>query len=165
MSSQFFIFSGFYCRLLGTPNEEVWPGVSKLMNWHEYPQWSPQNLSTSVPNLDKDGLDLLAVSWLLIIWRWLKFKMFIFIWWLTLAWHLCFAANVAVWALKADLSKESYGTSLLWWSEQGLSLNRAMWMRNLILACNRSSLANCVSASLKHTSSHVNCVCSTKNLF
>jgi len=47
-------------RLLGTPNEEVWPGVSKLMNWHEYPQWSPQNLSTSVPNLDKDGLDLLA---------------------------------------------------------------------------------------------------------
>ncbi|KAF6174205.1 hypothetical protein GIB67_033737 [Kingdonia uniflora] len=46
-------------RLLGTPNEEVWPGVSKLMNWHEYPQWSPKNLSTAVPNLDIDGLDLL----------------------------------------------------------------------------------------------------------
>ncbi|KAL6999310.1 Cyclin-dependent kinase B2-2 [Sarracenia purpurea var. burkii] len=46
-------------RLLGTPNEEVWPGVSKLRNWHEYPQWSPQKLSSIVPNLDEDGLDLL----------------------------------------------------------------------------------------------------------
>ncbi|CAI0628182.1 unnamed protein product [Linum tenue] len=46
-------------RLLGTPNEEVWPGVSNLVNWHEYPQWSPQSLSTAVPTLDKDGLDLL----------------------------------------------------------------------------------------------------------
>lgn len=52
-----------WCRLLGTPNEEVWPGVSNLMNWHEYPQWKAQNLSKAVPNLDKDGLDLLYVSW------------------------------------------------------------------------------------------------------
>ncbi|KAH9759795.1 cyclin-dependent kinase B2-2 [Citrus sinensis] len=36
-------------RLLGTPNEKVWPGVSSLMNC----------LATAVPNLDKDGLDLL----------------------------------------------------------------------------------------------------------
>ncbi|KAL3734450.1 hypothetical protein ACJRO7_023755 [Eucalyptus globulus] len=47
-------------RLLGTPNEKMWPGVSSLMNWHEYPQWKPQSLSTAVPNLDKDGLDLLS---------------------------------------------------------------------------------------------------------
>ncbi|CAH9087054.1 unnamed protein product [Cuscuta europaea] len=47
-------------RLLGTPNEEVWPGVSKLVNWHEYPQWKPQPLSSAVPNLDEDGLNLLA---------------------------------------------------------------------------------------------------------
>ncbi|KAG7037976.1 Cyclin-dependent kinase B2-2 [Cucurbita argyrosperma subsp. argyrosperma] len=47
-------------RLLGTPNEKVWPGVSKLMNWHEYPQWNPQSLSTAVPNLDDKALDLLA---------------------------------------------------------------------------------------------------------
>ncbi|KAI3921829.1 hypothetical protein MKX01_005518 [Papaver californicum] len=46
-------------RLLGTPNEERWPGVSKLMNWHEYPQWSPQKLSSAVPNLDEAGQDLL----------------------------------------------------------------------------------------------------------
>jgi cyclin-dependent kinase len=49
-------------RLLGTPNEEMWPGVSNLMNWHEYPQWKPQSLSSAVTNLDKDGLDLLSVS-------------------------------------------------------------------------------------------------------
>lgn len=62
------------CRLLGTPNEKVWPGVSKLMNWHEYPQWNPQSLSTAVPNLDDKALDLLAVSDLLkcfLLCRWM----------------------------------------------------------------------------------------------
>ncbi|KAK1313103.1 Cyclin-dependent kinase B2-2 [Acorus calamus] len=47
-------------RLLGTPNEEVWPGVSKLANWHEFPQWKPRELSCVVPHLDADGLDLLS---------------------------------------------------------------------------------------------------------
>ncbi|KAK3014332.1 hypothetical protein RJ639_008925, partial [Escallonia herrerae] len=47
-------------RLLGTPNEQVWPGVSQLKNWHEYPQWKPKPLSSAVPNLDQDGIDLLA---------------------------------------------------------------------------------------------------------
>ncbi|KAK6245982.1 hypothetical protein SCA6_009072 [Theobroma cacao] len=47
-------------RLLGTPNEQVWPGVSLLPNWHDYPQWSPQGLSSAVPNLDDDGLHLLS---------------------------------------------------------------------------------------------------------
>ncbi|KAF9602043.1 hypothetical protein IFM89_024800 [Coptis chinensis] len=47
-------------RLLGTPNEDIWPGVSKLMNWHEYPQWTPQKLSSAVPTLGEDGLDLLS---------------------------------------------------------------------------------------------------------
>lgn len=49
-------------RLLGTPNEEIWPGVSKLVNWHEYPQWSPKPMSSAVPGLDQDGLNLLTVS-------------------------------------------------------------------------------------------------------
>ncbi|CAH1430926.1 unnamed protein product [Lactuca virosa] len=47
-------------RLLGTPNEEIWPGVSKLKDWHEYPQWKPKPISTCVPNLDDDGLNLLS---------------------------------------------------------------------------------------------------------
>ncbi|KAL6858939.1 hypothetical protein ACP4OV_017941 [Aristida adscensionis] len=46
-------------KVLGTPNEEVWPGVSKLRDWHVYPQWKPTNLSSVVPGLDADGLDLL----------------------------------------------------------------------------------------------------------
>ncbi|KAI5055827.1 hypothetical protein GOP47_0029348 [Adiantum capillus-veneris] len=47
-------------RLLGTPDEIVWPGVSKLRDWHVYPQWKQQKLSTIVPNLGTDGVDLLA---------------------------------------------------------------------------------------------------------
>lgn len=47
-------------RLLGTPNEQMWPGVSKLANWHEYPQWTPKSLSSVVTNLDTDGIDLLS---------------------------------------------------------------------------------------------------------
>ncbi|KAL8140746.1 hypothetical protein V2J09_006767 [Rumex salicifolius] len=48
-------------RLLGTPNETVWPGVTKLKDWHEYPQWSPRPLSTAVPDLDEEGLNLLSM--------------------------------------------------------------------------------------------------------
>ncbi|KVI05206.1 hypothetical protein Ccrd_016525 [Cynara cardunculus var. scolymus] len=47
-------------RMLGTPNEEIWPGVSNLKDWHEYPQWKPKLISTSVPNLSRDGLNLLS---------------------------------------------------------------------------------------------------------
>ncbi|KAL9265102.1 Cyclin-dependent kinase B2-1-like protein [Drosera capensis] len=47
-------------RLLGTPNEKVWPGVTSLRDWHVYPQWRPQELSSAVPGLDEEGLDLLA---------------------------------------------------------------------------------------------------------
>ncbi|XP_042476240.1 cyclin-dependent kinase B1-1-like [Macadamia integrifolia] len=47
-------------RLLGTPTEEQWPGVSGLRDWHEYPQWKPQNLARAVPSLEPDGVDLLS---------------------------------------------------------------------------------------------------------
>lgn len=49
------------CRLLGTPTEEVWPGVSSLKDWHVYPKWEPQNLARAVPSLGPDGVDLLSV--------------------------------------------------------------------------------------------------------
>ena len=29
-------------KLLGTPSEEQWPGVSRLRDWHDFPQWRPQ---------------------------------------------------------------------------------------------------------------------------
>lgn len=51
----------FWCRLLGTPSEKQWPGVSSLRDWHVYPQWEPQNLARAVPSLGADGVDLLLV--------------------------------------------------------------------------------------------------------
>jgi len=48
-------------RILGTPNEQVWPGVSQLPDYKEtFPQWSRQELRNIVPNLDDMGIDLLA---------------------------------------------------------------------------------------------------------
>ncbi|CAL9003091.1 unnamed protein product [Prunus brigantina] len=46
-------------RLLGTPTDKQWPGVSALRDWHVYPQWLPQNLARAVPALGPDGVDLL----------------------------------------------------------------------------------------------------------
>ena len=47
-------------RVLGTPNENVWPGVSQLPDYNAtFPNWSPQNLSIYNPQLDREGLDLL----------------------------------------------------------------------------------------------------------
>lgn len=47
-------------RLLGTPSDKQWPGVSSLRDWHVYPRWEPQNLARAVPSLDADGVDLLS---------------------------------------------------------------------------------------------------------
>eukprot|EP00193_Tetraselmis_chui_P000782 CAMPEP_0177759602 /NCGR_PEP_ID=MMETSP0491_2-20121128/4820_1 /TAXON_ID=63592 /ORGANISM="Tetraselmis chuii, Strain PLY429" /LENGTH=483 /DNA_ID=CAMNT_0019275443 /DNA_START=128 /DNA_END=1579 /DNA_ORIENTATION=- len=47
-------------RLLGTPNENVWPGVSELEDYKEaFPKWRPQSLTNAVPTLDPLGHDLL----------------------------------------------------------------------------------------------------------
>ena len=59
--------ASFFCvsRLLGTPNEGVWPGVSKLRDWHEFPNWQPQSLARAVPELvDESGhaIDFLEVT-------------------------------------------------------------------------------------------------------
>ncbi|XP_021767589.1 cell division control protein 2 homolog C [Chenopodium quinoa] len=47
-------------RLLGTPTEEQWPGVTALRDWHVYPLWESQNLARAVPSLGPDGVDLLS---------------------------------------------------------------------------------------------------------
>ncbi|KAI6698750.1 hypothetical protein NL676_018869 [Syzygium grande] len=47
-------------RLLGTPTEKQWPGVTALRDWHVFPQWEPQNLARAVPSLGPDGVDLLS---------------------------------------------------------------------------------------------------------
>ena len=48
--------------MLGTPNDEIWPGVSQLPDYKpSFPHWSPQDLSEHVPGLDEEGLDILKV--------------------------------------------------------------------------------------------------------
>ena len=47
-------------KLLGTPNEEVWPGVTSLRDWHEFPQWKPHPLGKVFTNLEPAGIDLMA---------------------------------------------------------------------------------------------------------
>lgn len=51
-----------HCRLLGTPNEQIWPGVTTLRNWHSYPQWKPHEIAQAVPRVERSGVDLLDVS-------------------------------------------------------------------------------------------------------
>lgn len=50
-------------RLLGTPNEETWPGVSTLPDYKSsFPQWAAQDLAQHVEQLDEDGIEFLHVS-------------------------------------------------------------------------------------------------------
>mmetsp|Transcript_9874 Transcript_9874/g.18609 ORF Transcript_9874/g.18609 Transcript_9874/m.18609 type:complete len:109 (-) Transcript_9874:107-433(-) len=47
--------------VLGTPNEELWPGISLLPDYSEnFPKWNPKNLKEFVPELDDLGVDLLT---------------------------------------------------------------------------------------------------------
>lgn len=62
-------------RTLGTPDEDIWPGVSNLPDYKRiFPRWEAQNVSEIVPMLDADGTDLLMVRvlhsriWVLGIW-------------------------------------------------------------------------------------------------
>ncbi|KAJ0400772.1 hypothetical protein P43SY_008709 [Pythium insidiosum] len=48
-------------RVLGTPDDHSWPGVSSLPDYKtSFPKWRPQPLSKVVPALDPVGLDLLS---------------------------------------------------------------------------------------------------------
>lgn len=47
-------------RTLGTPTDEIWPGVKSLPDYKSsFPQWSGVPLNKAVPSLDESGLDLL----------------------------------------------------------------------------------------------------------
>lgn len=47
-------------KVLGTPDEQSWPGVSKLPDYKTtFPKWSRQNLASVNSQLNDDGLDLL----------------------------------------------------------------------------------------------------------
>ncbi|KZV42016.1 cell division control 2 isoform 1 [Dorcoceras hygrometricum] len=47
-------------RVMGTPNEDVWPGVTSLPDFKfTFPKWPAKDLATVVKNLDASGIDLL----------------------------------------------------------------------------------------------------------
>jgi len=47
-------------RILGTPNEEIWPSVSSLPDYKPtFPQWSRQDVGRIVSTLDEAGIDML----------------------------------------------------------------------------------------------------------
>lgn len=47
-------------RILGTPDEKNWAGVSELSDYKStFPNWSKSKLSTHAPQLNEDGIDLL----------------------------------------------------------------------------------------------------------
>ncbi|XP_019398160.1 PREDICTED: cyclin-dependent kinase 3 isoform X3 [Crocodylus porosus] len=48
-------------RILGTPTEAAWPGVTQLPDYkRDFPIWTRREMKEIVPNLDRDGRDLLA---------------------------------------------------------------------------------------------------------
>lgn len=48
-------------RLLGTPTEEEWPGVTELPNYKPtFPKWKPKDISNEWSNMDEVALDLLS---------------------------------------------------------------------------------------------------------
>ncbi len=49
-------------RILGTPNETIWPGVTELQEYKaNFPGWIGKPLSTVCPTIGKLGCDLLQV--------------------------------------------------------------------------------------------------------
>jgi serine/threonine protein kinase len=47
-------------KLLGTPKEETWPGVTKLKDFKStFPRWNKEDLSTINTHMSTEGLDLL----------------------------------------------------------------------------------------------------------
>jgi hypothetical protein len=50
-----------YTSLLGTPDDDIWPGVRSLPDYKStFPQWNAVDLKSAVKGLDDAGLDLLA---------------------------------------------------------------------------------------------------------
>ena len=57
----------FLLRILGTPTEETWTGVTSLPDYKSsFPKWTGGGLHKEVPTLCPEGLDLLEVT--LLVW-------------------------------------------------------------------------------------------------
>lgn len=52
----------FSPRVLGTPTDELWPGVTELPDFKPtFPRWSARSLTQILPKLGDDGRELLLV--------------------------------------------------------------------------------------------------------
>ena len=59
----FVLLPSFALRILGTPTEDSWPGVSSLPDYKPtFPRWSKLDLAKVIPTLDDVGIDMLKVS-------------------------------------------------------------------------------------------------------
>ncbi|KAI7994697.1 hypothetical protein LOK49_LG11G01521 [Camellia lanceoleosa] len=60
--NQSVIVNRILSKILGTPNEDTWPGVTSLADFKSaFPKWPSKDLATVVPNLDSAGIDLLSL--------------------------------------------------------------------------------------------------------
>ena len=49
-------------RVLGTPDETTWPGVSRYPDYKDtFPRWPARNLAELVPTLEPAGIDVLSL--------------------------------------------------------------------------------------------------------
>lgn len=48
-------------KMMGTPNEEIWPGVVQLPEFKRYDPEPGVNLRDVIPRLDDEGYDLITV--------------------------------------------------------------------------------------------------------
>ena len=47
-------------RIMGTPNEDKWPGVSQLPDYKPtFPQWPGADLASHLPSLEPQGVELI----------------------------------------------------------------------------------------------------------
>ncbi|XP_023037246.1 cyclin-dependent kinase 1 isoform X3 [Drosophila willistoni] len=47
-------------RILKTPTEDIWPGVTSLPDYkNTFPRWSTNQLTNQLKNLDDNGIDLI----------------------------------------------------------------------------------------------------------
>ena len=50
-------------RVLGTPDEQEWPGISLLRDYKTtFPKWEPSDMKKHAKGLNREGRDFLLVS-------------------------------------------------------------------------------------------------------
>jgi hypothetical protein len=58
----YFPYLEFTLRILGTPTEENWKGLSELPDYKTtFPKWKDNKLTGSIKNIDSLGIDILQV--------------------------------------------------------------------------------------------------------